>query len=774
MKISNIYLKATSSFRVKLLLFVSTLTAFILIVTIGYMSIKTSRISQEDAEMYLNQTTTSLAQKITTELNTDFNLVQNLSMAFNQMPNYEQSIRDSITKEMLKNAINDNNHIQSIWLQWELNKISANFQYGSVKNSFYRQNNAINFKIDTLEHTGYGTKGLYYQIKAALKNLITEPYISYVGEQQNKVISVCSPIIYKGQFAGAVGMDLPLNYFDNLIQKIELSDSSYLFFLSNQGTIISHKDQKTIGKNITEILENRDININTLVDVGKQFSFYHKNSRKTNYYICFSPVYIGNTDMPWSLGLVFPQKAILSKSNEILFNTIIICLIGLTLVLLFVYLFAIRFSKPLNNVSKVINKLALGEIESVNRLTNYSNDEIGQISNSLNLLIDRMFEMSEFTKEIGKGRLDAEYKAHSEEDVIGLSLIEMQNNLKGTRSQELQRRKNEDLQTWINSGVAQMNELLRQQDLDFQQHTYSALKFIVDYIKANQGVLFIAQEIENPENEEENVEFVAFAALAWGRKRSITKAYKIGESLVGRCAFERESIYLTQVPQNYVNITSGLGKANPNYIILIPLEMNDDILGVVEIASFNPIVEHEIEFIEKACYGLASTIAARQVSERTNRLLEQTKIQTEELTQKEEEMRQNMEELIATQEEFAKRDAEIESLKDAVNVLTYIFHLDLSGEIVYANNNFCNFMGISKEQLVGKSFNFMTGFEISEPDEMSNSHLWELLSNGEVVKTSRTYTFAGNIRKLSEVYSPVNDTVGNLVKVICVATEFIL
>lgn len=770
----NKYKKTTSSFRAKLLFFALSTTIFLLILTVGYLSIKTSRIFREDTELYLTQVTTSLAQKLTNELNQDFSLVQNLSTTLGQMPNYKQSISDSITKEVLKSAINEHNHIQNIWLQWELNKINTNFQYGNVKSGFYRHNNAVKFKVDTLEHTGYSTKGLYQQIKANPENTISEPYINYLGEQENKVISVCSPIMYKGQFAGVVGIDLPLNYFNNLVQKIEFLDGSQTFFISNQGTIISHEYGEIIGDNITEILENREFDINSLINVGKRFAFYQNGSDKTNYYICFSPVYAGNTDTPWSFGLAFSQKAHFSKSNEILFNTVIVCLVGLIIVLLAAYLFAIRLIKPLNDVSKAIYKLALGEIESVNRLTNDNNDEIGQINNSLNLLIDRMFEMSEFTKGIGEGRLDAEYKAHSENDVIGLSLIEMQNNLKEARDQDIQRRKSEELQTWINSGVTKMNEILRRQDLDFQGHTYSALKFVVDYVKANQGVLFLAQEIENPENEEENVEFVAFAALAWGRKRSITKAYKIGESLVGRCAFEKASIYLTQVPKNYVNITSGLGKANPNYIILIPLEMNGDVLGVVEIASFNPIAEHEIEFIEKACYSLASTIAARQVAERTSNLLEQTKMQTEELTQKEEEMRQNMEELIATQEEFAKRDAETESLKDAVNVLAYIFHLDLSGEIVYVNNNFCNFMGISKEQLLGKSFNFIRDVEISEPEEMSNSYLWELLSNGEVVKVDRTYSFAGKIRKLSEVYSPVNDTAGNFIKVICVATEYML
>ena len=70
---------------------------------------------------------------MTTELNQDFSLVQNLSTTLGQMPNYKQSISDSITKEILKSAINEHNHIQNIWLQWELNKINTNFNMAMLR-----------------------------------------------------------------------------------------------------------------------------------------------------------------------------------------------------------------------------------------------------------------------------------------------------------------------------------------------------------------------------------------------------------------------------------------------------------------------------------------------------------------------------------------------------------------------------------------------------------------------------------------------------------------
>ena len=244
----------------------------------------------------------------------------------------------------------------------------------------------------------------------------------------------------------------------------------------------------------------------------------------------------------------------------------------------------------------------------------------------------------------------------------------------------------------------------------------------------------------------------------------------MGESLVGRCAFEGTTIYMTKIPQNYVNITSGLGKANPTVLLLIPLKLNDEILGVIEIASFNPFEKHEIEFVEKVSYSLASTIAGKQVSERTARLLEQTKLQAEELVQKEEEMRQNIEEMQATQEEFAKRGAEMDSILTAINSISYVVHFDMAGILTYANENFSNFIGVAKSQLVGRSFNSLD-LNLEESDDMSNADLWDNLYSGETIKLNRIYTIDGVQKKLVEVYCPVLDKEGTPLKVVCIMTE---
>ena len=98
-------------------------------------------------------------------------------------------------------------------------------------------------------------------------------------------------------------------------------------------------------------------------------------------------------------------------------------------------------------------------------------------------------------------------------------------------------------------------------------------------------------------------------------------------------AFEKKIINLTEIPDNYIEITSGLGKSNPNNLILVPLILNDEIYGVIELASFELFDEHHIEYLEQSAESIASIVSSMQINITTKALLEKTQVQAEEQTQ---------------------------------------------------------------------------------------------------------------------------------------------
>ena len=119
------------------------------------------------------------------------------------------------------------------------------------------------------------------------------------------------------------------------------------------------------------------------------------------------------------------------------------------------------------------------------------------------------------------------------------------------------------------------------------------------------------------------------------------------------------NIYLTDIPQSYVHITSGLGEVNPASVLIMPMLNNGTVEGLLELVSFNPFQDFEIAFIGKLAENIASAIATLKVNESIHRLLEQSQQQAEELRAQEAEIRRNMKDMSATQRRSSGRNYHI-------------------------------------------------------------------------------------------------------------------
>jgi len=204
---------------------------------------------------------------------------------------------------------------------------------------------------------------------------------------------------------------------------------------------------------------------------------------------------------------------------------------------------------------------------------------------------------------------------------------------------------------WTNEGLAHFGDILRNHG-NLEELSSSIVSNLARYLKCSQAALFIVQR------QDEEIFLELKACYAYERKKYLTKRVDPGQGLLGQCYLEKRTILLYQVPANYVSITSGLGQATPNCLVLSPLKAEGTVEGVIEVAGFKKLDQHEIAFLEKVCESIAAVYKNIKMNEDTRRLLEESQSQAEMMQSQEEEMRQNLEELSATQEEMLRKEKE--------------------------------------------------------------------------------------------------------------------
>lgn len=276
-------------------------------------------------------------------------------------------------------------------------------------------------------------------------------------------------------------------------------------------------------------------------------------------------------------------------------------------------------------------------------------DEDGVIGD----IITNLNKAAAFIKGIAKGNYDVTWEGFSaagadvnKQNISGELLI-MRDEMKKKREEGIR-------QQWVSEGLNKVSEIIRDHQTNFELLCEKTVAFIVKYLKAQQGGLFVL-------NDEDEMEphIALVSCYAFDKKKFVTKRIEIGEGVLGQVFLEGEPVYLKQVPNDYVKITSGLGESNPRCVTIYPMKHNESVVALIEIASFTPYDQYALDFLANACRSIAASIMAIQSSAKTKMLLEKSQQQAEEMRSQEEEMRQNMEELEATQEEMKRREEDL-------------------------------------------------------------------------------------------------------------------
>jgi PAS domain-containing protein/HAMP domain-containing protein len=531
-----------------------------------------------------------------------------------------------------------------------------------------------------------------------------------------------------------LGTDFFANKLNEAILNYNADVSGKL--ITDAGLIAVSNDPEQTGKNT--VYGNAEI-VDKLAN-GEMFSgMYTIDGKKT--YKVFVPVVLGNANKTWFYVVEVPEEEIYAKAQKTGIYLFVCCLIGALLIAFAGGILIWAILKDITSVTDIIRHLSLGNI-NVHIDSHRNQDEVGKMKNELSKLVGGLKRTSDFAQSIGEGDLNAEFLILSDDDVLGNSLLEMRQSLQKAEKEQLVRTKEEEQRNWGTAGLAMFADILRHNNDNLEALSYNIISNMVKYLGANQGGIFLLNDTDS--KAEKVLEMKA--CYAFDRKKFTEKIIHPGEGLIGVCYLEGEPIYLTEVPESYITITSGLGDANPTAVLICPLKVNDEILGVVELASFKEFEPYQHEFVLKVSQSIAATISSVSVSIRTERLLSQTKLQAEEMANQEEELRQNMEEMIATQEEMRRREDELnntlekmkgmvsdgEHFKDKVHwyealldafIESPISVTDMDKNVTFLNQAALNILGKTREEVVGKKCGCVWGVDICKDERCGIEYL---------------------------------------------------
>ncbi len=419
-------------------------------------------------------------------------------------------------------------------------------------------------------------------------------------------------------------------------------------------------------------------------------------------------------------------------------------------------------ARRIEELRDFIEPLKVGKIPDTNIEAKYFK-EIIKISNIISRVVLSLKEASAFAAEIGKGNFSFNYAPVSDSDELGNSLILLRDNLQKAKEEEEKRKEEDKIREWVNIGIAKFSDVLRQSNKDIHELSSLIIKDLVHYLDANQGGMFI---VNDEANEKKFVELVA--SYAYSKERKKKKDFLFGEGLIGTCAVERATIYMTEIPEDYISITSGLGGANPRSLLIVPLKFEENVLGVLEIASFNKLEKYQIEFVEKIAESIASTISIAKINERTVNLLDRAKVEAEQRSLKEEELRQNLEELEATQERAGQREIELTNLISAINEVAFILELDIDGNIVTVPERLAKTFSVENSEIIG---HHISEFDYNAKTELSELNFWQELLEGHTKKYRLKYVKGSQDFWLNVFIVPFTDKAGEVSKFISVLID---
>ena len=286
-------------------------------------------------------------------------------------------------------------------------------------------------------------------------------------------------------------------------------------------------------------------------------------------------------------------------------------------------------------------------------------DLVDNVNNLAANLTTQVRSIAEVATAVTKGDLTRSIAVEARGEVAALkdNINEMIRNLRETTLKNTE-------QDWLKTNIARFTSLLQGQR-DILTVSNLILSEVAPLVRAQVGVFYI-NEVEDNEQV-----LKLLGSYAYNKRKHLSDRFKLREGLVGQCALEKQRILVTDVPQDYVKITSGLGEATPLNIVALPILFEGEVRAVIELASFHSFSDTHIAFLDQLTENIGIVLNTIEANMRTENLLKQSQslaqelqLQQQELTETNRRLEQQAKTLQASEDLLTQQQEELQQTNE--------------------------------------------------------------------------------------------------------------
>lgn len=646
--------------RAKINAGILSLVLIVMGILVGFMAINLRKQAKTANFRLYDNIGREISSKASSAFNLDLGLTRALASSYAGFADMSQEALEDIYQRLLKQEMESHEKYLAFWISLELKELDPSYphEYGRITWLYDRLGGELKYRKEYKDTNPEALSPQYQEIKGTKKESLIDPYWyvpGYDGAGRDSLLetTVAVPVLRNNQVVGLAGIDFTLDHFSELNHfQIEDEIQDAVLF-SNNGTILTHENEKLIGKHLqqTELFGEHAATISEAIANGKEWQIQLEQDNELIYY-SFHPIFVGESDSPWSVCVSVPVSQILAAANKVFWRAVLFGLFGLLFLSFMVSLLSSRIIGPVEETTRQLTRLSTGQINDFDIQATSARDEIGAMTRALHSLSNRLKAVIEFSQAIGEGKLDARYPYQSESDVLGQSLTRMQQNLIELQTANAN-------QDWVKTGLNGLNKQIRG-DQELDDLVKQMISYVAKYLKASAGALYITDE--------ENRLLRLAAGYAFSKRKELNNRIAFGEGLVGQCLIEKEMIMLSDVPADYFPIKSATGSAKPRQVIVYPCLYNGRVLAVLEFATLSDLDDLKFDFLEAASQSIAIGLNSAFAREEMKKLLSKTLEQKEELQAQEEELREANQELEKQAESLRQSEASLQAQQEELRV----------------------------------------------------------------------------------------------------------